>query len=85
MRARSDRVLELQGVSFNLIGQPTAKREIGLIAQDVEPIVPEMIQLFQAFDSAGRLAANKLALALSETDGALDRGGEGTGGARLGA
>ena len=57
-----DRVLELQGVSFNLIGQPTAKREIGLIAQDVEPIVPEIIQPFQTFDSAGRLAANKLAL-----------------------
>jgi hypothetical protein len=37
-----DRVLKLQGVSFNYIGDPTG--HIGLIAQDVQPIVPEVMQ-----------------------------------------
>lgn len=41
-----DKVLALQGVSFNFIATPD-KREIGLIAQDVEPIVPEIVQTFQ--------------------------------------
>jgi hypothetical protein len=36
------KVLQLQGVSFNFIGDE--KPHIGLIAQDVEPIVPEVIQ-----------------------------------------
>lgn len=40
------KVQALQGVSFNFIGKE--KKEIGLIAQDVEPIVPEVIQNFQA-------------------------------------
>jgi hypothetical protein len=38
------KVLALQGVSFNLIGE--RGREIGLIAQDVAPVVPEVIQPF---------------------------------------
>lgn len=41
------KVMALQGVGFNLIATPD-KREIGLIAQDVEPIVPEIIQEFGA-------------------------------------
>lgn len=40
------KVLALQGVSFNFIATPD-KPEIGLIAQDVEPIVPEVVQTFQ--------------------------------------
>jgi Chaperone of endosialidase len=40
-----DKVLALQGVSFNLIATPD-HREIGLIAQDVQPIVPEVIQQY---------------------------------------
>lgn len=42
-----DKVLALQGVSFNLIATPD-KPEIGLIAQDVEPVVPEVIQVYNA-------------------------------------
>jgi hypothetical protein len=42
-----EKVLALQGVSFNLIATPD-KPEIGLIAQDVQPIVPEIIQAFDA-------------------------------------
>ena len=56
-----DKVLALQGVSFNLIATPD-KREIGLIAQDVEPVVPEIIQDFQMHDAEGRAAEVKLAL-----------------------
>lgn len=39
-----DKVFALQGVSFNWIGK--TDRQIGLIAQDVAPIVPEIIQEF---------------------------------------
>lgn len=39
------RVLQLQGVSFNMIATPD-KPEIGLIAQDVAPIVPEVVQVY---------------------------------------
>jgi len=38
-----DRVLALEGVSFNMIATP-GQREIGLIAQDVAPVVPEVMQ-----------------------------------------
>jgi Chaperone of endosialidase len=44
-----EKVLALQGVSFNMISTPT-KKEIGLIAQDVEPVVPEVIQGFEQKD-----------------------------------
>ncbi len=36
-----DKVMALKGVSYNRIGQ--TNREIGLIAQDVQPIVPEVV------------------------------------------
>jgi hypothetical protein len=39
------KVQALQGVSFNLIGE--GARQIGLIAQDVAPIVPEVIQPYE--------------------------------------
>jgi Chaperone of endosialidase len=39
-----DKVLALQGVSFNMIGDDSKRRQIGLIAQDVAPVVPEVIQ-----------------------------------------
>ena len=41
-----DKVLALQGVSFNFIATPN-KPEIGLIAQDVEPVVPEVVQVYE--------------------------------------
>jgi hypothetical protein len=56
-----DKVNALQGVSFNLIATPE-KREIGLIAQDVEPVVPEIMQVFQTHDEEGRASGTKLAL-----------------------
>jgi hypothetical protein len=40
-----DKVLALQGVSFNMIATPNM-REIGLIAQDVQPVVPEIVQVY---------------------------------------
>ena len=54
------KVNALQGVSFNMIG--ATKREIGLIAQDVEPVVPEIIQAYESIDSDGKAADPKLAL-----------------------
>jgi hypothetical protein len=48
-----DKVLALQGVSFNLIATPNL-REIGLIAQDVAPIVPEILQTYAEHDAEGR-------------------------------
>ena len=57
-----DKVLALQGVSFNMIATPE-KREIGLIAQAVEPVVPEIIQTYTYFDAAAqRTDETKLAL-----------------------
>ena len=38
-----DKVLALQGVSFNMIDDSERKRQIGLIAQDVESVVPEVV------------------------------------------
>jgi hypothetical protein len=55
------KVEALQGVSFNFITTPD-KPEIGLIAQDVEPVVPEIIQGFQTHDNQGRAAEMKMAL-----------------------
>jgi Chaperone of endosialidase len=56
-----DKVCALQGVSFNLRATPD-KPEIGLIAQDVEPIVPEIMQTFVTTDKEGRMARSLLAL-----------------------
>jgi Chaperone of endosialidase len=39
------KVLALQGVSFNMIATPE-HREIGFIANDVQPVVPEVIQRY---------------------------------------
>jgi hypothetical protein len=57
-----DRVLALQGVSFNMIDDPEKRRHIGLIAQDVASIVPEVIQQFGTVDAEGKSAEPKLAL-----------------------
>lgn len=57
-----DKVMALQGVSFNMIATPS-KVEIGLIAQDVEPVVPEVIQDFQTFEP-GRTTAGATLLAI---------------------
>jgi hypothetical protein len=40
-----DKVTQLEGVTFNFIGEE--RERIGLIAQDVEPILPQVIQPFQ--------------------------------------
>ena len=57
-----DKVMALQGVSFNMIASPD-KPEIGLIAQDVQPIVPEVIQAYEHFDAATqRTVTEKLAI-----------------------
>jgi hypothetical protein len=57
-----EKVNALQGVSFNMIDDPFRQRQIGLIAQDVEPVVPEIIQEFQIHDEEGKAAGTKLAL-----------------------
>ena len=56
-----DKVLALQGVSFNMIATPD-KPEIGLIAQDVAAVVPEVLQEYQTADSEGRAGPAKMAL-----------------------
>jgi hypothetical protein len=56
-----DKVLALQGVGFNMIATPN-KPEIGLIAQDVAPIVPEILQPYPTFDAEGKSGEDKLAL-----------------------
>jgi hypothetical protein len=38
-----DKVLKLQGVTFQWKNSPTEKREMGFIAQDVLPLVPEVV------------------------------------------
>lgn len=38
-----DGVMALQGVSFTWIDQPDAPRQIGLIAQEVEPVFPDLV------------------------------------------
>jgi Chaperone of endosialidase len=47
------KVLQLQGVNFNMIDDAAKRKQIGLIAQDVQPIVPEVVQ---AFGDEGKLA-----------------------------
>jgi hypothetical protein len=56
-----DKVLALDGVRFNFIGATEEKR-LGLIAQDVQPICPEVIQPYQTQDTEGRAAETKLAI-----------------------
>jgi hypothetical protein len=51
-----DKVLALQGVSFSMIDDETGRRQIGLVAQDVMPVVPEVIQDYQAGDGEAKLA-----------------------------
>jgi len=46
LKGSLDKVLKLQGVSFNFIADEEKRPQIGLIAQDVEPVVPEVIQQF---------------------------------------
>jgi hypothetical protein len=55
-----DKVLALQGVSFNMISDADKRRQIGLIAQDVVPVVPEIIQQFRSADD--NVEIRKLAL-----------------------
>jgi len=55
-----DKVLALDGVRFNFIGQP--EKRLGLIAQDTEGVCPEVIQTFQTQDSEGKAAGTKLAI-----------------------
>ena len=50
------KVAQLQGVSFNMIGDETKRRQIGLIAQDVAPVVPEVLQNYQTGDDEPKLA-----------------------------
>lgn len=50
-----EKVLALRGVSFNFL-KDKKKREIGLIAQDVEPIVPEVLQDYNLPDEEPMLA-----------------------------
>jgi hypothetical protein len=40
-------VLQLQPVRFNMIADETKRAQIGLIAQDVAPLVPEVLQNYQ--------------------------------------
>ncbi len=56
-----DKVNALQGVSFNLTATPE-KREIGLIAQDVESVVPEVMQSFTTTGEDGKTTGDYLAL-----------------------
>ena len=51
-----DKVLALQGVRFNFIADEEKRPQIGLIAQDVEPVVPEVIQEFRSDDAEPKLA-----------------------------
>ena len=55
-----EKVMALQGVSFDW--KSNSKRDIGLIAQDVISVVPEIVQDFPTFDAEGRTAEIKLAL-----------------------
>jgi hypothetical protein len=43
-----DKVLALQGVSFSMKDDAAKRRQIGLVAQDVAPIVPEVIQDYRS-------------------------------------
>lgn len=48
-----DKVLALQGVSFNMIATPDIS-EIGLIAQDVEEVVPEVVREYEHCSTPGK-------------------------------
>jgi Chaperone of endosialidase len=57
-----DKINALQGVTFNMIDDETKRTQIGLIAQDVEPVVPEIVQEFATTDAEGKAAEPKMAL-----------------------
>jgi hypothetical protein len=61
-----DKVLALQGVSFNMIDDESKRRQIGLVAQDVAAVVPEVLQEFQTTDADGKAGEPKLALDYSK-------------------
>jgi hypothetical protein len=42
------KVMALRGVTFNMIGDPADRRQMGMLAQEVEPTVPEVVQEFQS-------------------------------------
>jgi trimeric autotransporter adhesin len=44
MTGQLDKVLKLQGVSFKMIEDAAGRTELGLIAQDVQELFPELVQ-----------------------------------------
>lgn len=54
MTGQLDKVLRLQGVSFKMIEDAAGRTELGLIAQDVQEIFPELVQE----SSGGTLSLN---------------------------
>jgi hypothetical protein len=56
------KVHALQGVRFNFIADEDKRPQIGLIAQDVEAVVPEVVQEFRLPDADGGRGEPKLAL-----------------------
>jgi hypothetical protein len=54
MAGQLDKVLKLQGVSFKMIEDAAGRTELGLIAQDVQEVFPELVQE----SSGGTLSLN---------------------------